>query len=198
MTKIIGLTGSIAMGKSAASQQLKEMGYPISDADAIVHELFKSDADLKKALAKDFPESLNPSGEVDRKALGKIVFEDSKKLKQLESLLHPRVRAKHQENIAEAREQNAAAIILDIPLLFETGNEKLCDAVIVVSSPLELQRERALCREGMTEEKFEAILARQMPDSEKRKRANVVVDTSKSFEHSKAQLKEFMDSVILN
>ena len=172
--KIIGLTGSIAMGKSTAASLLTHMGYAVSDADAIVHQLSAPDGEALPAIAKRFPDVMDGE-KIDRQALGKIVLKDPKALADLESILHPLVyKNRHRFFQAHAR-RRSRCVILDVPLLFETGGDHVCDDVIVVSAPLFLQRQRALRRPGMTEEKLSRILGQQMSDGEKRRKANASV-----------------------
>lgn len=194
MTLIIGLTGSIAMGKSTVLKQFAEIGAKVSDADAIVHELLETDESLILAIKQCFPLAVK-DGKIDRKLLGKEVFSNEEKLAQLERLLHPKVRAENLRLITQAKEQETPLLVLEIPLLFETGAEAICDKVVVVTAPLKIQRERVLSRKGMTEEKFQQILSCQMPDAEKRARADFVIDTSKGLKDTKAQLAELMSKL---
>jgi dephospho-CoA kinase len=170
--KILGLTGSIGMGKSETARMLKCLGVPVFEADKVVHQLLAKEA--IPFIAKTFPACIK-NGVVDREALGKIVFADSKQKALLETIMHPLVRAK-QKQFLQAM-QRKEVVVLDIPLLFETGWDKMCDAVMVVSAPSMVQRQRVLKRSGMTEQKFQAIMAAQMPDSEKRKRADFIIHT---------------------
>ena len=191
MTVIIGLTGSIAMGKSTIAKQFAQCGAKVSDADALVHQLFEEDASLKLDIKTQFP-SVIENGKVNRQILGKIVFADEAKLKQLENLLHPKVRAKNLALIEQAKLNEVKFLLLEIPLLFETKAEQICDIVVVVSCGDKIQRERALSRPYMTEEKFEKILSHQMPDAEKRKRADYIIDTSKNLEDTKIQIQNIL------
>ena len=191
MTVIIGLTGSIAMGKSTIAKQFAQCGAKVSDADALVHQLFEEDASLKLDIKTQFP-SVIENGKVNRQILGKIVFADEAKLKQLENLLHPKVRAKNLALIEQAKLNEEKFLLLEIPLLFETKAEQICDIVVVVSCGDKIQRERALSRPYMTEEKFEKILSHQMPDAEKRKRADYIIDTSKNLEDTKIQIQNIL------
>ena len=180
MTKpfILGLTGSIGMGKSAVAAMFRGLGVPVFDADAAVHELQGPGGAMLPAIEAEFPGTTGPGG-VDRARLGAAVFGDPEALKRLERIVHPAVAAMR----AGFLEDNAAAplIVFDIPLLFEKGSEKSVDAVVVVSAPPEVQRERVLARPGMTEEKFAQILALQVPDADKRARADYVIDTGTSL-----------------
>lgn len=173
---ILGLTGSIAMGKSTAAKQLGRLGLPLHDSDAVVHRLLAKGGAGVGAVARAFP-GVEKNGAIDRQALGRQVFADPLALKRLEAILHPLVRRSTQRFLQRAQRQGRRAVVLDIPLLFETKGERLCDAVLVVSAPAFLQRQRALRRPGMTAEKLRGILARQVPDVEKRRRAFHVIPT---------------------
>lgn len=173
--RIVGLTGSIGMGKSAAAAMLRRQGVWVHDADATVHELLGKGGAAVPAIAKAFP-GVVKNGAVDRIALGKRVFGNTPALRKLEAIIHPLVREHTDRFIAAAARARQPVVVLDIPLLFETGGRR-CDATIVVSAPDYLQAQRVLRRPGMTKEKFAAILARQMPDREKRRRADAVVAT---------------------
>jgi dephospho-CoA kinase len=182
---VIGLTGSLAMGKSTVAQFFAETGVPVHDADLAVHQLYASGAASQIEAA--FPGTINSQG-VDRVALAKRVLGDDAALRRLEAIVHPMVR-RHEEQFLEMAERSGAGVaVLDIPLLFETGSDRRVDAVIVVTAPADMQRERALGRSGMTEDKFRALLAKQMPDAEKRRRADFIVDTSGSFDSTRAQV----------
>lgn len=185
--KIIGLTGSIGMGKSAVASMLRADGIPVFDADAEVHRLQGPGGVLVTEIEAAFPGSAGPDG-VDRQALGAAVFGKPEALKRLEAIVHPAV-ARGREAFLEA---NAAAdlVVFDIPLLFEKGRPPGMDAVIVVGAPAEVQRARVLARPNMTVEKFESILAAQMPDREKRARADFVIDTGVTHAETHARLRE--------
>ena len=189
---VLGLTGSVAMGKSATSKMFVEEGVPLHDADAVVHRLY--DGEAMAAIEAAFPGTTS-GGKVDRDKLGKRVLGDAAAIKRLEQIVHPLVAAASAQFLAEAEKNGAAVAVLDVPLLFETGGDKRCDAVVVVSAPAELQRQRALQRSGMTEDKLSAILGKQMPDAEKRTRADFVVDTSQGFEHARAQVRDILKAV---
>lgn len=189
MTFILGLTGSIGMGKSATAKMFAEEGVPVHDADAVVHRLYEGDA--VSTIEKAFP-GTTANGKVDRVALGKRVIGDADAIRRLEHLVHPLVSEERERFLAQVRRDQAPIALLDIPLLYETGSETLCDAVVVVSAPAELQRARVMDRPGMTAEKFNLILAKQVPDSEKRARADYVVDTSQGFDHARAQVREIL------
>ncbi len=175
---ILGLTGSIGMGKSAVAAMFRGLGVPVFDADSAVHELQGPGGALLPAIEAEFPGTTGAAG-VDRIKLGAAVFGDPEALKRLEGIVHPAVGSMRAQFLAD----NAAAplIVFDIPLLYEKGSEKSVDAVVVVSAPAEIQRERVLARPGMTPEKFAQILALQVPDAEKRARADYVIDTGTSL-----------------
>ena len=173
---VIGLTGSIGMGKSTAAAMLRRKGLPIFDADATVHQLMGVGGSAVAAVEEAFP-GVVKNGAVDRPELGKRVFGDSAKLKQLERILHPRVGQAERAFLASVARQRLPMAVRDVPLLFETGGEKRCDATIVVSAPAHIQASRVLARPGMTMERLEQIRSKQMPDAKKRQRADFVVPT---------------------
>jgi len=189
---ILGLTGSLGMGKSATAKMFVEEGVPVHDADATVHKLY--DGAAVAPIEAAFP-GTTANGKVDRVKLGQRVLGDLAALKKLEAIVHPLVHEDETRFLTQAKRDNAKIVVLDIPLLFETGGDERCDAVVVVSAPVETQRTRVFERPGMTAEKFEAILAKQMPDAEKRARADFVVDTSKGFDHARAQVRDILKSV---
>ncbi len=172
----IGLTGSIGMGKSTALKIFADLGAAIWDADDAVHRLYDREGAAVPFIEKAFPDSV-VDGAVDRARLAQIVLNDANQLKNLEEIVHPLVAQDRLSFMGDAATAGAPAVVLDIPLLFENGSEAFFDAVIVVSAPPEIQRERVLARPGMTEEKFAAILAQQMPDEEKRMRADYVISS---------------------
>ena len=174
--RVLGLTGSIGMGKTTASAALRRLKVPVHDADAAVHRLSGKGGAAVAAIAAAFP-GVVKNGAVDRQELGRRVFGDPAALAKLESILHPLVRRETQRFLARARAARRPLVVLDVPLLFETGGEARCDAVLVVSAPRFVQRTRVLARPGMTEERLAGIEARQMPDGEKRRRADYVVPT---------------------
>ncbi len=182
---VIGLTGSIGMGKSTIAERFRQLGVPVCDADALVHELYEGEA--VGPIETAFP-GTTTDGKVDRIKLGQAVLGDPRGLKRLESIVHPLVQAAERDFLSKASEQGAKMAVLEIPLLFETGGDARVDVTVVVSAPAEVQRERVLQRAGMTPAKLDAILARQMPDAEKRRRADFVVDTGVSVEESYAQV----------
>ena len=186
---VLCLTGSLAMGKSTAARFIAEAGVPVHDSDAVVHKLYEGEA--VPAIGQAFPGSV-VGGKVDRAKLGAMVLDDEAALARLEAIVHPLVAASAERFLAEAAASGAALVVLDVPLLFETGLTRRCDAVMVVSAPPEMQRRRAFERPGMTEHKFAALLAKQMPDAEKRRRADFVVDTSKDFAHTRVQIGDIL------
>jgi len=190
---ILGLTGSLGMGKSATAKMFAEEGVPVHDADAVVHRLYEAEA--TPLIEAAFP-GTTTGGKVDRDKLGRRVLDHAAAVKKLEAIVHPLVRKAENHFLAEAERARAAVAVLDIPLLFETGSDKRCDAVAVVSAPLDVQRERVFERPGMSEQKFEAILAKQMPDAEKRARADFIVDTSKGFDAARAQVRDILARVV--
>lgn len=173
---VLGLTGSLGMGKSTAAAMLRRFGVPVHDADAEVHRLLGPGGAAVKAVAHHFP-SARAGDRIDRRILGRLVFDDVPALRRLEAILHPLVQAAERRFLATQRRRRVPVVVLDIPLLFETKGERRCDGVIVVSAPLWLQRQRVLRRPGVTPARLDAILARQMPDAEKRRRADWVVPT---------------------
>ena len=173
---ILGLTGSIGMGKSTAATMLKRLGVPVHDADAAVHRQMARGGPAVAAIAREFPGAVT-DGVVDRRKLGAVVFPDAGALKRLEAILHPLVRCEEARFLSAAARRRARAVALNIPLLFETLGEARCDAVAVVSAPGAVQRARVLSRSGMTGEKLAGVLSRQMPDALKRRRADFVVRT---------------------
>jgi dephospho-CoA kinase len=189
---ILGLTGSLGMGKSTTARFFAEEGVPVHDADAVVHRLY--DGEAAPVIEAAFP-GTTAGGKVDRDKLAARVLGDSATLKRLEAIVHPLVQEAERRLLAEAVARGEKVAVLDIPLLFETGGEKRVDAVVVVSAPPDVQRSRVLERPGMTVDKLEAILAKQMPDEEKRRRADFVVDTSRGFEAARAQVRAILDAV---
>jgi dephospho-CoA kinase len=191
--RILGLTGSIGMGKSTTAKLFAEAGVPVYDADAAVHRLYEGEA--APAIEAAFP-GTTMGGKVDRAKLSARVVHDPVAIKQLEQIVHPMLGASRQKFFADAESAKAPVVVLDIPLLFETGGEKRVDAIVVVSTSPELQRERVLARGTMDEAKLDAIIAKQMPDAEKRKRADFVVDTSHGLEPVRAQITHILDEVV--
>jgi dephospho-CoA kinase len=189
---ILGLTGSVGMGKSVTAQFFVEGGVPVHDADAVVHRLYEGEAVAPIEAA--FP-GTTAGGKVDRVQLANRVLDYPAALLTLEGIVHPLVRREEERFLAQAEKCGAPVAVLDIPLLYETGAEKRCDAVVVVSAPPDVQRERVMARPGMTAEKFAAILAKQMPDAEKRVRADFVVDSSKGFEAAQQQVRDILAQI---
>src|SRR5205814_8356008 len=187
-----GLTGSLGMGRSTTARFFAEAGVPVHDADAAVHRLYEGEA--VAAIEAAFPGTTG-DGTLDRRRLGARVLGDAGALKRLEAIVHPLVRKAEQQLLEEARARGEPVAVLDIPLLFETGADRRVDAVVVVSAPPEVQRARVLERPGMTLDKLESILAKQMPDAEKRRRADFVVDTSRGVEAARAQVRAILDAV---
>jgi dephospho-CoA kinase len=189
---VLCLTGSLGMGKSTAAKFFAEYGVPVHDSDAVVHALYEGEA--VALIEQAFPGSTS-GGKVDRNRLAAIVLNDQAALARLEAIIHPLVTASREKFLAQAQACGAPIVVVDIPLLFETAAESQCDAVVVVSAPAEIQRARALDRPGMTEEKFATLLAKQMPDAQKRRRADFVVDSSQGFDHTRAQIRDILQSV---
>lgn len=189
---VLGLTGSVGMGKSTAAAFFADEGVPVHDADAAVHRLYAGEA--APLIEAAFPGTTR-AGVVDREALGRRVLGDAGALVRLEAIVHPLVRREEERFLSDAASSGAGVAVLDIPLLFETGGDRRCDAVVVVSAPADVQRERVMQREGMTQEKFQAIVAKQMPDSEKRRRADFVVDSSRGFDSARAQVRAILQKV---
>jgi dephospho-CoA kinase len=191
---IIGLTGSIGMGKSTVAAMFAEEGAPSFDSDAAVHALYAPGGAAVAPVETAFP-GVVKDGAVDRVALSARVVGDAEAIKRLEAIVHPFVRRAQAEFLQTNRDAGARYVVLDIPLLFESDGVNLVDKVVVVSAPADVQRARVLARPGMTEEKFEAIVARQMPDAEKRARADFVIDTSGSLADTRAQVRAVLDAL---
>jgi dephospho-CoA kinase len=189
---ILCLTGSLGMGKSKTAEFFAEAGVPVHDSDAIVHALYEGEA--VPAIERAFP-GATAGGKVDRNKLAAMVVGDGAALARLEAIVHPLVAAARDSFLALAQARGAPVVLLDIPLLFETGGERGCDAVVVVSAPAEMQRRRAFERPGMTEDKFAALVAKQTPDADKRRRADFVLDTSQGFDHARAQVRDILRRV---
>jgi dephospho-CoA kinase len=189
---ILGLTGSIGMGKSTTAKLFAEEGAPVHDADAAVHALYEGKA--APLIEAGFP-GTTENGRVDRQKLSAAVLGDHEALKKLEAIVHPLVAQARDRFLAKARLDGARVAVLDIPLLFEVGADKLVDAVVVVSAASQVQRQRVMERPGMTVEKFEALLVKQMPDAEKRRRADFIVDSSHGIEPARRQVREILAKV---
>jgi dephospho-CoA kinase len=190
---ILGLTGSIGMGKSTTAKLFAEAGVPVYDADATVHQLYEGEA--APAIEAAFP-GTTAGGKVDRQKLSARVVHDPAAMKQLEQIVHPMLGASRQKFFEEAERAGAPVTVVDVPLLYETGGEKRVDAVVVVTTSPENQRARIMARGTMTAEALDAILARQLPDAEKRKRADFVVDTSHGLDPVRAQIRDILQQVV--
>ena len=182
---VLGLTGSIGMGKSTIAAMFEEEGVPVFDADAAVHRLYRGRA---APLVEDrFPGTVN-DGKVDREALGRRVIGDAAALKDLEAIVHPLVRDERAAFLTLNRDAATPVVVLDIPLLYETGGDTLVDKVVLVSAPEAVQKARVLARPGMTPDRFAAIVAQQMPDAEKRRRADIIIETGDGLESTRRQV----------
>jgi dephospho-CoA kinase len=190
---ILGLTGSIGMGKSTTAKLFAEAGVPVYDADATVHQLYEGEA--APAIEAAFP-GTTAGGKVDRQKLSARVVHDPAAMKQLEQIVHPMLGASRQKFFEEAERAGAPVTVVDVPLLYETGGEKRVDAVVVVTTSPENQRARIMTRGTMTSEALDSILARQLPDAEKRKRADFVVDTSHGLDPVRAQIRDILQQVV--
>ena len=191
--RILGLTGSIGMGKSTTAKLFAEAGVPVYDADATVHKIYEGEA--VPAIEAAFP-GTTADGKVDRAKLAAKVVHDPAAMKQLEAIVHPMLRAYHQKFLDDAERSGATVAVVDVPLLFETGGDKRVDAVVVVTTSPENQRERILARGTMTSEALDSILARQMPDEEKRGRADFIVDTSHGLDPVRERIRDILDQAV--
>jgi len=190
---VLGLTGSIGMGKSTTAKLFAEAGVPVYDADATVHMVYQGEA--VPAIEAAFPGTI-ADGKVDRARLSAQVVNDPAAIKRLEGIVHPMLRAYHQKFLDDAEQSGAPVAVVDVPLLYETGGEKRVDAVVVVTTTPEIQRERVLARTNMTQEMLDTILARQVPDAEKRKRADFVVDTSHGLDPVRARIRDILGEAV--
>ena len=190
---ILGLTGSIGMGKSTTAKLFAEAGVPVYDADATVHMLYEGEA--VPVIEAAFP-GTTADGKIDRARLSARVVHDPAAIKQLEQIVHPMLGASRQKFLQEAEQSGAPVAVVDVPLLFETGGEKRVDAVVVVTTTPEIQRQRVLARDNMTGEMLDAILARQLPYAEKRKRADFVVDTSHGLDPVRARIRDILNKAV--
>jgi dephospho-CoA kinase len=190
---ILGLTGSIGMGKSTTAKLFAEAGVPVYDADAAVHKIYEGEA--APAVEAAFP-GTTVGGKVDRNKLSARVVHDPAAIRRLEAIVHPMLGASRQKFFEDAERSGAPVAVVDVPLLYETGGEKRVDAVVVVTTTPEIQRQRILARENMTSEKLDAILARQLPDAEKRKRADFVVDTSDGLDPVRARIRDILEQAV--
>jgi dephospho-CoA kinase len=190
---VLGLTGSIGMGKSTTARLFSEVGVPVYDADATVHKIYEREA--APAIEAAFP-GTTVNGRVDREKLSARVVHDAAAMSRLERIVHPMLHAYRRAFLDKAERSGAEIAVVDVPLLFETGGEKHVDAVVVVTTTPEIQRERILARSNMTGDKLNTILARQLPDAEKRSRADFVVDTSHGLDHVRAQIREILAQAV--
>jgi dephospho-CoA kinase len=191
---LVGLTGSIGMGKTETAKMFARLGVPVYDADAAVHRLYEKGGAAVAAVAGAFPGTVK-DGKVDRALLARDIARVPDGFRKLEAIVHPLVARKQMEFLAAATASGAEMVVLDIPLLFETSGHKRMDAVVVVSAPEHIQRARVLEREGMTAEKLDHILSRQMPDAQKRAQAHFVVETGKGLDHAFEQVKRIVESL---
>jgi dephospho-CoA kinase len=189
---VLCLTGSLGMGKSTAAKFFAEAGVPVHDSDAVVHALYEGEA--VAAIEAAFPGTTS-GGKIDRNKLAANVINDKAALARLEAIVHPLVAKAREKFLADAQTSDVPVVVLDIPLLFEIGGSSSCDAVVVVSAPAEIQRGRAFARLGMTEDKFAALLAKQVPDAEKRARADFIVDSSQGLDHARAQVHDILKAI---
>ena len=191
---VLGLTGSIGMGKSTTAQMFAEEGAWVHDADETVHRLYAQGGEAVGPVGSAFPDALK-DGAIDRQALAAELAADPGALRRLEAIVHPLVARSRDTFIDNARKTGARVVVLDVPLLFETGGEQVLDAVVVVSAPHDVQRRRVMERPGMTAERLDALVARQTPDAEKRARADFVVDTGQGLNHARAQVRQILATV---
>lgn len=191
---ILGLTGSIGMGKSATSEMFRAEGVPVYDADAAVHALYAKGGAAVAPLSEAFPSAVI-DGAVDRTVLSSLVIGKPDEIKKLEMIVHPLVGMQQRNFLEENRAKGTPVVVLDIPLLFEGQGHRMVDAIAVVSAPAEMQRERVLARPGMTEEKFAEIVKKQTPDAEKRARADFVIDTSRGFDYAREQVRQVLGAL---
>lgn len=190
---VLGLTGSIGMGKSTTAQMFVDLGIPVNDADAVVHDLYQGEA--VAPMEKAFP-GVVTDGRVDRAKLSAVLAAEPSRFKELEAIIHPLVRQREQEFLQRHRTLETPIVVLDIPLLYETGGEGRVDAVVVVSADAAIQRERVLKRPGMTPEKFDLILSRQMPDAQKRAKADYIIDTGEGLDSARTQVAALVDRLL--
>ena len=186
---LVGLTGSIGMGKSETAKMFGRLGIPVYDSDAVVHRLYEKGGAAVPKIEKAFPGTV-AAGAVDRAALTAVLTGEPARFKELEGIVHPLVAREQQKFLEAAIASGAEMVVLDIPLLFETGGHERMDAVVVVSAPADVQRARVLARPGMSAEKLDHILARQVPDAQKREKAHFVIETDKGLDHAFEQVKE--------
>jgi dephospho-CoA kinase len=192
--KIIGLTGSIGMGKSTVAAMFRAFGVPVHDSDAAVHRLYSAGGAAVAPVEAAFP-GVTVDGAIDRARLSKYVLNDPPALKRLEAIIHPLVAGESRRFREQGQAAGAPLVVMDVPLLFETGGDRNCDATVVVSAPPDVQRARVLLRPGMTAEKYDAIVAKQMPDAEKRRRATFVVPTGGSLDETRAAVADVIEKL---
>jgi dephospho-CoA kinase len=195
--KIIALTGSIGMGKTTTSAMFKDLGVPVWDADGAVHRLYASGGAAVAPVGAAFPEALTKEGAIDRDILGRAVLGNSDKLLTLEAIVHPLVGQDRAKFVADAQAQKSSMTVVDVPLLYETSGEKFVDKVIVVSCHPDLQRARVMARPGMSEAKFASILARQIPDAQKRARADFMITTDESLDSTREQVAKIYQQIMV-
>ena len=191
---ILGLTGSIGMGKSATAALFAEEGVPVYDADAMVHALYEPGGAAVAPVSAAFP-GVEQNGAINRDALSRAVIGKPEEIRKLEMIVHPLVRQGQTEFLKRHLADGAKFVVLDIPLLLEGGGERYCDAGVVVSAPPDLQRARVLARPGMSPDKLDQILSKQMPDAEKRKRADFIINTSFGVEDARVQIRAVLDAL---
>lgn len=189
---VIGLTGSIGMGKTTTAALFADEGVPVNDADKVVHDLYRGEA--VEPISRAFPEAV-VAGVVDRQSLSQNLAKNPANFKILEEIVHPLVRAREEAFLAHHRERGTPVVVLDIPLLFETAGESRMDKIVVVSCAPEIQRQRVLSRPGMSQEKFDVILSRQIPDALKRARADYVIDTGHGIDSARAQVRSILRQI---
>ena len=192
--KIIGLTGSIGMGKTYTAKMFTDKNIAVFDSDEAVHQLLGLNGAAVDVVEKEFP-GVKIESQIDRKLLGKRVFADDIALKKLEQILHPMVSSMRDDFNKTALKNNADMIVVDIPLLFEKGYESECDYIVVASAPFEIQKQRVLERPGMSEQRFIEILKKQMPDDEKRRRADFIIQTDKGLDYAKNQVQQVIETI---
>jgi len=192
---VVGLTGSIAMGKSETARMFQRLGYPVFDADAVVHQLYSRGGGAVEPVSKAFPAAVD-AGAIDRQRLAAEVVGNQQAMKRLEAIVHPLVRKRQAAFLRKARRAGHRLVVVDIPLLFETGRKQEVDRVVVVSAPEPVQRARALERPGMTDEKFEAIVNRQLSDTDKCRQADFVIDTSRGLDLAFEQVRAAVDRML--
>ena len=188
---IVGLTGSIGMGKTKAANMFRTMGLPVFDSDAFVHELMETNTKVISLIRRVFPEAVNSVG-INRRVLGQIVFKNRDALQNLEAILHPLVRMRQAKFLRSAKLRFSKIAVLDVPLLYESRTDEKCDIVIVMTAPRFIQKQRVMARSGMTEERFCSILMNQLSDQEKRKRADYVVQTGGCIHNTHTALKQII------